>query len=519
MMMRQKTGRKKELSWSLVLVFLSAQAAWSADIYVSVPGGGDGSIASPMDLQAALDLARTNGSEDTLYLMAGEYDASTTGADTYEYGSVSNDGMKTTLSGSWNSTYTEQKTFEAPVTKLDGKGTSRVLSVHADAVSFDFAMEYIQLENGMITSGGGNGAGLLAYTENSGELNLTLHHISFEDNRTVIDSSNRSYGGGMYSNCFFELTEGRFKDNQAYGGGAMFIADKPGGDKSMAPIIDNTLFEGNICGNASYPGLVGSTIYYSCSPRITRSLFTAPDYTAIGFYPNSALDSGYGAGTLALENSVFSGFKSYHWGGAISLWDTSANISNCLFINNRAGYSGSGAGGAITVYDSSVLTAQNTTVTNCTFVGNRSSSAAVSGGAIHNRVQGITVINSIFWDNGSNGLYKESGTGTVSYSDIEGGVASSLMTDGGNTINTTPLFVDTAGEADNWDLRLQNGSPAIDTGDNNAPYLTTPDLDGNFRIWDGNHDSTATVDMGCYELIVKNFSWPTVLPAIIGKEK
>ena len=499
--MSQKIWKRKYLQWSIVLLLLFVPSVWAADIYVSVVGGGDGSIATPMDLQAALDLARTNGSEDTIYLMEGEYDASSAGVNTFEYGPLNNDGMKTTLSGSWNNTYTVQDTFEAPSTKLDGKGTSRVLHVRADGVSFDFAMEYMQLENGMITGNGEYGAGLLAYNENDGVLNLTLHHISFEDNKTAIDSNNICYGGGMYSNCFFEMTESRFTDNQAFRGGAMYIADQPGGDKSMAPVIEDTFFEGNIAGNASNPGFIGSTILFACSPVITQSEFRAPDYGDIGFFPNAALDSGYGAGTLTLENSTFSGYKALYWGGAISLWDTNANISNCLFIDNSAGNSNNGAGGAITIYDPSSGTPKNTTITNCTFVGNRTNGYQESGGAIHNRVQGITIINSIFWDNGPRGLYSGSGAGTISYSDVEGGLADSYMTDGGNNIAVDPLFVDTSGVSDDWNLHLQTGSPCIDSGDNTAVYLTQLDLDEYQRVSDGDQDGTAIVDIGVYEFL------------------
>lgn len=501
----------------VLICLLFAELVWSANYYVSSTGGGDGSIASPTDLQTALDLARTNGTADTIYLMEGEYDASTSGANTYEYGSVGNDGMKTTLSGSWDSSFTVQKTFDAPSTRLDALGTCRVMSVHADGVSFDFAIEYIQLENGYIAAGGGHGAGLLAYNENGGELKLMIKHVSFEDNTTEINLVTQSYGGGIYSNCYFEIKGARFKDNQAVRGGAMYIADKPGGDTSMAPLLEGGIFEGNISGNASAPGVVGSTILYSCSPVITDSTFQAPDYVDIGFYPNSCLDSGYGAGTLTLSNSTFIGFKAYYWGGALSLWNTNANISDCLFIDNSAGNSGDGAGGAITLYDNTG--SKTATITNCTFVGNRTNGGQLYGGAIHNRLQTLTVINSIFWDNGMRGLYKESGNGTVSFSVVDGGVTDSNMTDGGSIITDNPLFVETSGLAETWDLHLQELSPCIDSGSNSAPYLTSVDLDGNVRIWDGDKNGTKIVDMGCYELITKRFSWTQFMPAIIRETK
>jgi hypothetical protein len=70
LLMREKVWKRKYLQWNIVLVLFFASSAWSADIYVSPAGRGNGSIASPMNLQTALDSASTNGSEDTIYLMA-----------------------------------------------------------------------------------------------------------------------------------------------------------------------------------------------------------------------------------------------------------------------------------------------------------------------------------------------------------------------------------------------------------------------------------------------------------------
>lgn len=64
-------------------------------------------------------------------------------------------------------------------------------------------------------------------------------------------------------------------------------------------------------------------------------------------------------------------------------------------------------------------------------------------------------------------------------------------------ISMDPLFVDAA----NGDFRLQSDSPCIDAGTNTITDYEFPhaDNDGNYRIWDGNGDSNAIVDMGAYE--------------------
>ena len=60
-------------------------------------------------------------------------------------------------------------------------------------------------------------------------------------------------------------------------------------------------------------------------------------------------------------------------------------------------------------------------------------------------------------------------------------------------------FGDVPGE-----YRLQGTSPAIDAGNNAAPLMPATDLDGNARVFDGNFDGDASVDMGAYEYTVHN---------------
>jgi Right handed beta helix region/PKD domain len=49
------------------------------------------------------------------------------------------------------------------------------------------------------------------------------------------------------------------------------------------------------------------------------------------------------------------------------------------------------------------------------------------------------------------------------------------------------------------DYHLQQSSPAVDAGDNAAPQIPKLDLDGAVRIFDGDFDGNARVDLGAYE--------------------
>jgi len=65
----------------------------------------------------------------------------------------------------------------------------------------------------------------------------------------------------------------------------------------------------------------------------------------------------------------------------------------------------------------------------------------------------------------------------------------------GRALAADPRFVD----PEQGDFRLQADSPCIDTGDNEASQDIDMDLYGNYRIWDGDGDGIAKVDMGAYE--------------------
>lgn len=80
-------------------------------------------------------------------------------------------------------------------------------------------------------------------------------------------------------------------------------------------------------------------------------------------------------------------------GGAVrGGWSGSLDIRDCTFTDNEAGANGEEGGGA--VYTPSRTTM---TIVGCRFEGNR----AGTGGAVHNLLSGLTVVNSVFVDNES----------------------------------------------------------------------------------------------------------------------
>ena len=155
-----------------------------------------------------------------------------------------------------------------------------------------------------------------------------------------------------------------------------------------------------------------------------------------------------------LSGNGFSGM--YNWAGS------SPTVINCLLSDN-------GSSGMANINSS------NPKVINCTISNN------TSFGMQNTNSSSLTVSNSIIWGN-SVSIVNDSSTPTVTYSVVQDGHA------GTGNINSDPMFVDPA----IGNYRLQDGSPAMDAGDNNVITNTT-DLNGNPRI------ISCTVDMGAYE--------------------
>jgi parallel beta-helix repeat protein len=149
-------------------------------------------------------------------------------------------------------------------------------------------------------------------------------------------------------------------------------------------------------------------------------------------------------------------------------------LTNNLIVRN----SGSSNGGGLFCGNSSPVITNNTI----------SQNASASGGGAYFWYATPTITNCILWGDTGGEIAYQGGSITVSYSDIAGGYS------GAGNLNADPLF---AGPSD---FHLQSGSPCIDTGSNSAvPIGISVDLDVNPRIFDGDGNGIAIVDMGAYE--------------------
>lgn len=210
----------------------------------------------------------------------------------------------------------------------------------------------------------------------------------------------------------------------------------------------------------------------------------------------SSNTSGAGGGSSygVLNNCTISGNLAGSGGGSYA-----GTLNNCIFSNNTATVDGGGSFNATVnngiFYGNSATRngggSHGGTLKNCTISGN---TAISSGGGSFSAI----LNNCIVWGNtASSGSNDDQSTFLYSCTTP----APSGGYDLGGNISLDPQFVNPASR----NYRLQATSPCVDKGFNGySPNM--PDLDGNIRIYDGNSDGTATVDIGAFEYGAGNSS-------------
>ncbi len=349
----------------------------------------------------------------------------------------------------------------------------------------------------------GRGSGM--YNSNSSP---TLTNCTFSGNGAVGPTSGS--GAGVYNlNSSPTLTNCVFSGNISRdgSGGGMY-------NDNSSPTLANCTFSenhapgsgGGICNVNSSPTVTNCDFFYNRSQEgggMWNSSNSSPVLTDCVFSHNGADDHGPGGGMFNSDNSspILTGctFSENDGGSGGGVYNSSSSptFTSCTFSANEA-VDGSGSG--MRNLNSSP------TLASCTFSANRSTGMEAGTGAMFNSNSSPTLTNCTFYVNEDGGLCSEGssspivtncilwgdgveiygeGSPVVTYSDVMGGYS------GTGNINADPLLT--------ADLHLQTGSPCIDVGSNSVPLLPAIDIDGDYRILDGDDDGPATVDMGADE--------------------
>jgi parallel beta helix pectate lyase-like protein len=295
------------------------------------------------------------------------------------------------------------------------------------------------------------------------------------------------YGGGIYCNHSNpRITSCKIFLNEAHVGGGIC-------GKWSSPIISNNKIYSNTALSSNGAGLY----FYDSSPKISNC----------NINNNLSINDGGALTIVFSENYEISNniITENHadCGGGIHIYgcsNTSGLLVNNLIANNHANH----YGGGIYIQNSSP------DIFNCSISEN---TADLNGGGLSFiSYNDSNIYNSVLWSNSSpNGsqiyIHDNSSNPNFYYSDVEGGLDQfgfdddiSLEDFDGeyvNNISEDPLF----DYPDDNSFQLTVDSPCIDSGIPDTTSLNLPlwDLAGNHRIWDGDEDGTALVDMGAYE--------------------
>jgi uncharacterized repeat protein (TIGR02543 family) len=332
-----------------------------------------------------------------------------------------------------------------------------------------------------------------------GKSNPVLNNVIFSGNMASAGGalSNLSSSSGTSSPMLNDVT---FSDNKAFSLGGAILNDGSNVGTS-SPVLNRVTFSNN--------SIVASTGKGGAMYNDARFLGTSsPTLTDVTFTGNSTQDGGamYSdcTGPESISSSVlnrvtFTDNTATRYGGGAMVNDgfggtCTQMLTNVVFLSNSAGSQGGG------MFNQGSVETFGLTLINATFAGNE-------GTAMVNDIFTIvtptfTISNTIFYANDFPILNSGDDMPTIGHSLVQesggsgGGWNNGLGFDSGGNIDANPNFVDGV----SGDLRLRASSPAIDAGINSAvPGSVTTDIAGAPRIFDGNGDSTPTVDMGAHE--------------------
>ncbi|NND95167.1 MAG: hypothetical protein HKN45_09890, partial [Flavobacteriales bacterium] len=451
----------------------------NAQIYAQPGASGTGmSPDSPIDLQSALDMA-SQGVSSAIWLTEGVYTNTP-----YVLDMTASDLEYVTITGSFNPDYTDLS-YDPLSTAIDAGFGARALDIIAtNTLSTQLGIEIndLTIRNGITNDE--NGAGIRADggdPDTDGTLlSLNVTNVHFYDNVC----SGSGSGGALWTNANPSFWDCAFDGNEGSNGGALFIANQGDGTQNGGGIYSCTFSNNLNFGNQ------GSTLWTNRYDfDITNSNFYGMDGGASS--GNGSCIWGNTGSYLKIYTCRFEGIRINYWGSAVQNWDSDIDIVNCLFKDNKSGINN--GYGSYAYYHNNGPD-RDINIAQCTFVGNEGQNN-VAWGAVQYRGNGadqLTVVNSLFWDNGNTPVVAEFGSASMSNCVTEfnpSGFSSTL-----DLVTTDPGLVN--------GYQFDETSVCVDAADELLNYIE--DFSGLGRDVDGSPRNLSfqeplTLDIGAYE--------------------
>jgi hypothetical protein len=338
------------------------------------------------------------------------------------------------------------------------------------------------------------------------------------DGFTITGGNCTSYGGGLFCYGRPKVRNLFFRANYGINGAGFWIWLSS--SSSEPYVVVDCLFLQNGAGSGGVGGLL-------CQGQLNAPVPQTFIITNCHFYENASLaDAGalaVGQGTFLIEDCTFVWNTCTGRGGGVTvLRPATVSISRCEFLGNSATLGGSGLyltdflnqegdlkvevlqsvfWGNLTTSGYGAIAAMGANTSKRLYVLNStliSNVTAAASGTVNATNASVLIENSILWGNSKG--FTGNGTRTVRTTCLP----DAASYPGAGNIGADPKVVDGA----TGNLRLQSGSPCIDAGNNYVDFfptvpgfqtLSATDMDGHWRIVDGNSDGTAKVDLGAYE--------------------
>ncbi|MCK5052201.1 MAG: right-handed parallel beta-helix repeat-containing protein [Candidatus Cloacimonetes bacterium] len=350
------------------------------------------------------------------------------------------------------------------------------------------SLENVTILNNNATKGGG------IYCED--ESNMSLEFV------TITGNSASHLGGGIYCDSSSPFLQNVSISDNDGGGVFLFYCTNPNFEN--VTISANTASAGGgIYSYESNPNLLNVTILNNMGGYNGGGICCTNESNLnlknVTMTNNSAQEGGgiFSSETnLSLENVVISENTALgDFGGGIYCYASNSNLTNVLISNNTV----VNKGGGLCYSHESISNLKNVTITN--------NNAQNGGGIYCFDNSSLNLVNCIMWNDTPEEIYFSSqwepNTITISYSDIEGGEAGIVTNNNGSiywqegNIEEDPLFIGTGEHP----YSFLEDSPCIDVGIPDTTGLNLPpwDIIGNHRIWDGDENGSAIIDMGAYE--------------------
>jgi len=421
-----------------------------------------------------------------------------------------------TIRGGYTLPFTAVSDPIANPTTLDSQGQGRVLSIANAGVQ-------VTIENLRLTGGGM--PNMQAIIDGGGILNqgsLIMNNVIVSGNYVQFGGQ----GGGIFNMGALTMTNSAVSSNST---GAHFGSGGGIYNQGSLTIINST-----VDGNGVFEASGGGGIFNTGTLIIRNS--SVHNNSNVGFFGSGGGISN--AGSLSMTHTTVSNnYAASPGGGVHNRSEAILTIANSTIDRNVAAYGGGGISNSGTLTVTNTTVSSNTTIiTSCcgapiggsgilndgtltlsftTIAANSANEAGFNGGGINNQGQaefGNTIIAGNITVGDDDDCSDTGSLTSLGYNLVAVGTGCpTLGTD--KTVNPADIFVTVLGPlqdngGDTETHALLPGSPAIDAADNRACLAT--DQRGRPRPVDGDHDSTATCDIGAFEL-QRNFYFPVVL--------